>query len=481
MDAGSRITTNAIVLVILRLSRPFLSMALVVAISRLLGAEDLGRYTLALSVLFVFYEIAPLGLAAWIAREGARERSRLESLLANALTLVIAVSLVLAGMMAAGAFLLRYDPATTAAIVILALALAPAAANNLLEGTFVACERMDGIALSAACENLLKVGGALAVLSLGYGLHAVMAIVVASYAAGAAASALLLRRLGVRIGLAWGSETLRDLRRVAPTFLLISVFATLSWRVGILLLGSLRTIEEVGQYGAAWRLLELALIFPQSLCLALYPSMAAARDDGDALGWLGDTAARYLLAGSIPAAIVVSLAAGPILTLLFGAEFAGASDTLTVLIWVVVPYAWVRFNAYSLLAAERQHIDLAFNAGTMVLNFVLNLVLIPAYGALGTAMALLATMTAHLIAQQVYLHRHLDGRAVPLRWDPAVAAATVVLAVCVYALRDVNVWSACLLGGCAYGLTLLCGGFFRRGGTSVAALAVQQARRATQI
>ncbi|HYD50874.1 MAG TPA: hypothetical protein VEB21_21135, partial [Terriglobales bacterium] len=64
MKSGLRITTNAMVLVVLRLVRPMLSMLLVVAISRLLGAEELGRYTLALSLLFVFTEIAPLGLSA---------------------------------------------------------------------------------------------------------------------------------------------------------------------------------------------------------------------------------------------------------------------------------------------------------------------------------------------------------------------------------------------------------------------------------
>jgi O-antigen/teichoic acid export membrane protein len=481
MEAGRRITTNAIILVVLRLTRPFLSMALVVGISRLLGAEELGRYTLALSVLIVFYEIAPLGLSAWIAREGSRSRQRLEELLATASSVVVILSLVLTALMCASGYVLRYDPTTTTAIILLALALAPAALNFLFEGTFVACERMDSIAIAALSENLFKVGGSFVVLLLGYGLHAVVLVVAGSYVVAAATSVLLLRRLGIRVRCGWHAEVLRELRRVAPTFLLISIFATLSWRVGIFLLGSMRSVEEVGQYGAAWRLLELALIFPQSLCLALYPSMSAARDDQVTLGWLGDTAARYLAAGSIPAAIGLSLLARPVLVLLFGEEFAAADDTLVVLIWVVVPYAWVRFNAYALVAAERQHIDLMFNAAMTALNVVLNLILIPRYGSLGAAMALLAAMTAHLLAQHVYLRRHLSGRAAPLRSDPAVLVAAVVLAACVYVLKETNFWSAAILGGGAYGLVLLCGGFFHRNRESLTALlAARQAPRLMQ-
>lgn len=476
MSDGKRpITTNALTLVALRLARPMFSMVLVVAISRLLGTEDFGRYTLALSFLFIFNELGPLGLSAWIAREGSRAPEQLTRSLASAVSLITLAAVALALVMSVLGVTLHYDPSTASAIVLLSLAIVPASINALLEGTFIARERMDYIAIAALCETAFKVIGSLLVLLTGHGLYGVLCVVTASYVVSNIISTALLHRLGVRVRFGWTGEIVRELIHVAPIFLLTSLFASLSWRVGIFLLSDMRSVEDVGQYGAAWRLLELALVFPQSLCLALYPKLAAARDDRATVARLGATAAHFLAAGAAPVAIILSLLAHPILVTIYGEQYADASSTLAVLIWCVVPYAWVRFNAYVLVAADQQRMDLVFNVAMTAINFVLNLILIPRYGALGTAIALLSAMTAHFLLQQAYLRRYLAGRAAPLRWDPAIVAAAVVLSVCVYLLRGSNLWSALAVGMTAYAAMLFGGGFFRRAADTLRQLAASPA------
>ena len=79
---------------------PALSLVLVFSLSRALGSEGLGRYTLGFAFLYFFTTLGPLGLGPLVMRDGARDRRRLERLLANAFTLGTGASLVLSLAMA---------------------------------------------------------------------------------------------------------------------------------------------------------------------------------------------------------------------------------------------------------------------------------------------------------------------------------------------------------------------------------------------
>src|SRR5260370_22738994 len=108
MNGHVRLAKNTAALVVLRIVKPLFSVAVVLVASRLLGSEGLGRYTLAFTFLYFFNEVAPLGLYAFITREGARDRARLEQLLANAIPLGLLASTALAIGMAPVAVALHF-------------------------------------------------------------------------------------------------------------------------------------------------------------------------------------------------------------------------------------------------------------------------------------------------------------------------------------------------------------------------------------
>jgi O-antigen/teichoic acid export membrane protein len=230
------------------------------------------------------------------------------------------------------------------------------------------------------------------------------------------------------------------------------------------MLSRLGTVEDVGYYGAAWRLLEFVMVVPQSLCLALYPQVAdAANGNPPALIGLADVARRYLSAVSLPLAVCATAVAGPMLALLYGAPFAGAAPTLVVLMWTLVPYGWVRYNAYVLVAAERQHVDLLLNAGMAAVNVALNLVWIPAYGPFGAALATLVSVCAYALAQGWYLRRRLPRYGAPIRVPAWPLAAAAVCAAVVWVLRDASLVLGCVLAPAVYAGILLAAGFFGPG------------------
>jgi O-antigen/teichoic acid export membrane protein len=460
-DAHIQVVRNTLVLVALRVLMPALAIALVLMLSRYLGATGLGRYTLAFSLLYMFNAIAPLGLGAIITRDGARNRDGLGHLLGNAMTLGALTSVLLTLLMAALAYALDYDNETRTAIIILSLAILPCTVGMFQDSAFVALERMDYIAIGTIAEYALKVGVGISLLLIGYGLEAVLIVAIAGRVLGCLISAYLLRRAGLHMRWRLESATLKNLLRLAPTFLCIGIFATLYWRIDIFMLSKLRTVEDVGYYGAAWRILELAMVVPQSLCLSLYPQIsAAALRDLNRLRQIGRGAMRYLLAISLPAAVGIMLLAQPILTLLYGPEFGAAAPALRILILTLVPYVIVRYHAYVLVGADHQRIDLMLNIAMSMVNIVLNLVLIPRYSYLGAAIATFISICVYGLLQYGYLMHKLPGRAAPLAVPPIVLAACAIMTLGVWALRDLNLVVVIAAGALLYGGCLLAGGFF---------------------
>jgi len=256
---------------------------------------------------------------------------------------------------------------------------------------------------------------------------------------------------------------LRQLGRLAPTFLLTTVFATIYWRIDVLMLSKLAAVEDVGYYGAAYRLFEIGMVVPQSLCLSVYPQVAAAASSNpQQLELIGRNALRYLLAICLPAAVFIALAARPLLGLLYGAEFESAAPTLAVLVWTLIPFSLVRYHAYVLIAAGRQRIDLLLNVAMSVINVLLNLFLIPRYNHFGAACATLAALCILALLQHQYMQRYLPGHAAPIRIPAAVWIAAGSVGLCTWLLRDVSFVLVAVLVPLVYLAALLGGRFFTR-------------------
>ncbi len=459
--SAESLAKNTVILMGIRIGIPLLSVALMLFLSRILGAEGVGRYVLAFSFLYLFNAIGPLGLYPLITREGAKDHSALESILSNAFTLGTVASIICTALMAFAGQLLGYDEGAQTALVILSIAILPYTLGNFLEGACVAIEKTEFVAVGTLVEYVVKVGLGIAFLLAGFGLEAVLWLAVIGRALGAGVMARILRKHGVHPGWGFDKSILKHLLRLTPTFVMISVFATLYWRIDIFMLSKMQSMEDTGYYGASWRLLEFAMVVPTSLCLALYPRISTlVGKDLAALGQLGATAWRYLLALTLPLAIGTSLLSGDILVLVFGAPFETAATTLSILIWTLVPYSLVRYHAFVLLGANQQRIDLILNIVMSLVNVALNFVLIPIYSHLGAAIATFLAVCIYTAAQYAYMVPRLKNHSLRLTFQPIVLIASLVMAIVVFILRDVNFVLAVVAACAVYLGLVVAGGFF---------------------
>jgi O-antigen/teichoic acid export membrane protein len=150
--------------------------------------------------------------------------------------------------------------------------------------------------------------------------------------------------------------------------------------------------ESVGYYAAAVRLCEAWYFIPVTLCNAIFPAIVNAKNVSeefynnrmqklyDILTWL-----------AIGIAVPVTIFSGQIIQLLFGNEFSPAGPVLTIYIWAgVAVFLGVASSQY-LINENLTKLSFIRTLVGMILNVILNLIFIPLYGIIGSAVATLVS------------------------------------------------------------------------------------------
>ncbi|MGC3964236.1 MAG: lipopolysaccharide biosynthesis protein [Rhodocyclaceae bacterium] len=241
---------------------------------------------------------------------------------------------------------------------------------------------------------------------------------------------------------AWQPSLLREVRPYAlPLTGTLFLGAVLSWSDRILLT-AMTTPEQTGGFGAASDLVLQGLVLMSSaFFLAWYPRMVIAAEHQDSAE-VERLAGRYLLLALsllVPVALGYALVRHNLVTVLLGHEY---SDVLT----IVMP--WLALSA--LLSGARSYLfDIAIHLGARmraqlrnqalcaVCSVVLNVILIPRFGAMGAAFASVATQAFGCLLS-LYA-----GRGV-LRWRIDVRGLSMVALGCV--LMTASVMAVSLTG-----------------------------------
>ncbi len=165
----------------------------------------------------------------------------------------------------------------------------------------------------------------------------------------------------------------------------LSIVAVLAFSsIDMLMLGIMSSPVQVGLYSAAYRVLNQVLVTYYLLTSALYPQLAR-QAAGHRPRMLRRRILFSLLGAGVAIAIVVATLREPVLTILFGQQFLPASLLLLLLAWAIPLDFLTSYlsNAYIAWGMEKRTLlCTTIAAGS---NIVLNLILIPAYGARAAA------------------------------------------------------------------------------------------------
>ena len=189
------------------------------------------------------------------------------------------------------------------------------------------------------------------------------------------------------------------LRKSAPFALLVLLMASYN-RIDPILLRKLAGDADAGVYAGAFRLLDALTMVCYLVSVPLLPVFSRLCREGERQ--IADTVRLVfwpLMLFTVGAAVACSLLAGPLMTWLYHQHYAAYVPVFRVVIFGLIPIG-ITYIFGTLLTAGGYLKQLnIFAASSLVLNVVVNLVLIPRFGAVGSAWASLTAQSFMAVAQ----------------------------------------------------------------------------------
>lgn len=185
---------------------------------------------------------------------------------------------------------------------------------------------------------------------------------------------------------------LKALWKKSIPFLLSNVAIVLYMKIDQILLGKLASVKEVGFFTAATKVAEIFYFIPLVITGSLYGLLINSKKDSVKKFTSTARILFFSLAGlALLISVLISVITEPIVMLLYGSKFLDSANILQVYIWATVAiFGGVAFN--QLLVIENlSHAILYKTLIGVLLNIILNVVLIPGYGAMGAAIATIIT------------------------------------------------------------------------------------------
>ena len=422
-----RVAKNSVAPIVLNLFNRAIDFAFAALMARILEPVGNGRYATAINIYLWFDTLANFGLDMVLMREVARDRSEARRLFANTtvlrLLLFVAVAPILGGFLAGWQALGEPLAAETVwAVVLLYVGLLPGSMAYGLAALFRGCERHEYPAAIQTVTTILKV--TLGVLALVGGLRIVglAGVSILTNAATLAILVLLARRLiwaelpRTRARIEWRPQRamLAESWPLMASLLLQQLFTG----VNVLLLQQLQGDAVVGWYDAARKWVDALVIIPSFFTFAVFPVMSRqAAQDRSGLQRSYRLSVKLLTMVALPAAVLVTLLATPLVGLLSGERFLPhGAIILQILIWSIL-FGWINsLTNYVLIALNRQRYVLLASGARVVFTVVANLLFVRTFSYIASAWIIIGGELLLVVLFYADLRRHLG----PVGWVRAL-------------------------------------------------------------
>ena len=360
---------------------------------RLLPVGEYGRYALAMAIVLIIGSLAEMGTSTLVTRRVAAEPSTTSVVLGIALAATLCVAVPAALLVVPLGLILGYSGQVIVLLAVGSGVILTQGVLAVLNGAFQGRRIFSLFAATSVVQASVLMFGGVGVLLAGAGAEGLVAVAVLSYAAASAGALVLLsRRFGVRPRMAGAlAEAPAFVRAVFP-IAATAAAAVVYGRVDVLLLGGLDSDRAVAIYNLPLTIVEITFLIPAAIAVPFFPLLTRQlEEDLDDARDSFDLLLRLFLLGSVPIALVLGVAGGDLLALVFGDAYRASGDVLAWLSATVVLNFLIYLLWYGLLAAHLERGRLPALLVGLAVNVGANLVLIPAHGAQGAAAALVLT------------------------------------------------------------------------------------------
>lgn len=386
MNTAQRIVKNTASLLFSGIISQLIGFIAVIYLARILGPGGFGKINFAIAIVTYFTLIANMGLPLLGTREIAREKDKIKDYIGSILTLRLFLAMLGFCLLLLTALLLNKPLEIKYLIILYGLGLIPSAL--LLDWAFQGVEKMEYIGLG----NILSATIYVVFVFFFVKSPEQILLIPCFQIAGNFLAAVLLFSVSVRnfgkprfrLNLIHWKSFFRQALPIGFSLLMAQIF----YNIDTVMIGFMRSSEEVGYYNAAYKIIMLLIFVIGVYHDAIFPVISNYyKTSLDSLIKLLSVTQKLMVTVAMPVAVGGTILAGPIMNLLYGAEYNDGIIAFQILIWAVLIIYINTAYSRGLLACKKENWFLAGTTIPAVVNLISNFILIPPLGLKGAAIA----------------------------------------------------------------------------------------------
>lgn len=432
-------------------------------VSRILMPDGMGKISFATSIVAYFSMLAQLGIPTYGIRTCARirdDRNKLsatvcELLLLNAVTLVIAYTAFIVCLCAIPKLRAERNLLVIMSVTIVLNAIG-------VEWLYKALEQYAYITIRSLVFKIIALAAMFLLIHRpeDYVVYGGISIFAAS-----ASNVMNFVNLGRLISFKRNGEKYNLKKHIKPmlVFFWVSVAATIYTNLDNVMLGFMNTDTEVGYYSSAVKVKTILIGLVTSASVVLLPRVSNYLEKGkrEEFNQVLNKTMRLIIIMAVPLTIYFIFFAKESITFLSGKEFEGAIVPMMIIMPTLLFIGMTNLIGIQMMVPlGREKQVFRSEVWGAVIDFVINLFLIPGYGAAGAAIGTVVAELAVLIVQLIYTGKDVKVIFSDMPWVKIIAACVVAGAVAVpVKLADWNSVITLMVSGCLffgiYGISLI--------------------------
>lgn len=437
-----------------------ISLIIVGILTRNLGPDGYGHYSLIFAYVYIFTALADFGLYTILVREISKSGADEKRILSNVFSLRLTVSLVLITLGILLALFLPYPKEVKVGITAASLFAVLTSLYQILAGVFQKYLKLYYVSIADVVARLAQLALILLVLSRRPTLMAFVWIVVISELVHFLLILVFTQKL-VKLKMAYEPKYWSAIVRSSLPIAISLVFTLLYFKMDTVLLSLLKPARDVGIYSVAYKILEVVIFLPAVYTGLLMPALS--RQAFESRSEFVKTFRKgfnTLAIFAMPAIAYLFLRAEDIIRIMGGEQFEASVTVLKILSAAIMLIFFGNLGGNALAALDLQKKGVGIYFAGAVLNVGANLVFIPAYSYLAAAWT--TVLTELLITVGIFWLIKKETQTVPEAGVAAKAALAAIITGLVLHPWHLNFGLATLAALIYFPILFILGGFNRR-------------------
>jgi len=386
MNLSKKIAHNTLIQIAGKVVSTILGLFSIALITRYLGQSGFGEYTTIIAFLTFFAVMADLGLTLVTVQMISSPREDENKILNNLFSFRLVSIVLLLGLAPIIVQIFPYDRIVKIGVLITAIYFVFPALNQILVGLFQKKLSMDRAALAEIISRLVLITGIFIAIKWQTGLKGILVVTIISSLASFICHYFFALKY-VRIKLEFDWAIWKKAFSYAWPIALTIIFNLIYLRADILILSLFKSSNDVGLYGAAYRIIDVLTTLPFMFAGLILPILTTAWLEKKYLYFhkVLQKSLEIMTITALPLIVGAQLLAEPVMIFIAGPEFSESGVILKpLMIGVAAIFIGTMFS-HAAIAMHKQKKLIGFYAFTSISSLLAYLIFIPKFSYLGAA------------------------------------------------------------------------------------------------